>query len=98
MFASLSIMYIIISVYMCIRVCVYMCVCVCVCVCIESRDELGVQNLTALPRTQWAKIRATMSLNPVNRRSLHTIDSSFSFLVLEDASPREDVSYQAQAL
>ncbi len=55
------------------------------------RDEQGVQNLTSLPRSRWAKIRATMETNPVNRRSLHTIDSAFSFVVLEDSSPEESV-------
>jgi len=62
------------------------------CFFVERRDETGVQNLTSLPRTRWAKVRATMTTNPVNRRSLHAIDSAYSFLVLEDASPQEDVS------
>ncbi len=62
-------------------------------VCSESVDETGIQNLTSLPRTDWAKLRKTLSTNPTNRRSLHAIDSAYSLFVLEDNSPEENVSW-----
>ena len=49
-------------------------------------DKTGVQNLTSLPRTRWAKLYKELVKNPVNRRSLNLIGSSIGLYVLESVS------------
>lgn len=57
----------------------------------DVRDELGILNLTSLPRTKWAKIRQTMLKSAANRRSLHSITSAISLVILDTSAPDEGV-------
>ena len=48
-------------------------------------------TFTALPREEWADIRQRLEKDPVNKKSLELIDSSYSILILDTESPGLDV-------
>ncbi|XP_019849708.1 PREDICTED: carnitine O-palmitoyltransferase 1, muscle isoform-like isoform X1 [Amphimedon queenslandica] len=56
----------------------------------DEKDETGVMTFTALPREDWADIRKRLEEDPVNKKSLELIDSSYSIVVLDTESPDLD--------
>ena len=68
-----------------------MCILIHNCTCVDENDETGVASFTALPREEWADIRKRLEKDPVNKKSLELIDSSYSILTLDTESPDLDV-------
>ena len=54
---------------------------------LDVRDETGVQNLTSLPRTKWAKLYQQLKKNPTHKRNLYLLASSVASMTLETEDP-----------
>jgi carnitine O-palmitoyltransferase 1 len=65
----------------------------------DELDETGVMTFTARPRTEWAEIRERLEKDPLNKETLHMIDSCYQVISLETESPPiDDFTERAKAM